>query len=168
MRQADLKRIQGRLATARADVEGKASAQELEIALEEIQALWDELGNQADHLARQRERHTLFFERAPFACLITDVHGTLRDANLAALALLEVPAAYLHGKPLAIFIADEERDAFRMHLAMAARSPGPIEGWQSRVKSADGTPREVTIDLRPMPRDAENFLPLFWFLRDTG
>ncbi|HEV7477221.1 MAG TPA: PAS domain-containing protein [Burkholderiales bacterium] len=162
----DLKRLKGRLAVAHADVEGRPSARELEIAVEEIEALWDELGRHADRLASERERNAALFDRAPFACLITDIHGNVHEANLAAVALLDVPAGYLFGKPLAIFIADEEREAFRMHLAMAVRDPHPIEGWLSRIKSPDGQPREVKIDLRPMPPDAENFLPLLWFLRD--
>jgi len=162
----DLQRLKGRLAAAHADVEGRPSAHELEIAVEEIEALWDELGRQADRLAVERERNAAFFERAPLAFLITDTHGNVREANLAALALIQVPFAYLEGKPLAIFIAEEEREAFRMHLAMAVRDPHPIEGWLSRIKSADGQPREVKVDLRPMPPDADNFLPLLWFLRD--
>src|SRR5262245_49055960 len=101
---SDIDRIKGRLAIARADVEGRASAQELEIALEEIQALWDELHHQADHLAAERERHAVLFERAPFACLVSDLHGAILNANLAMAALLEAPTAYLLGKPLAIFI----------------------------------------------------------------
>jgi PAS domain S-box-containing protein len=164
----NLQRLKGRLAAAHADVEGKPSARELEIAAEEIEALWDELGRHADQLARERARHTAFFDRAPFACLITDVHGNIRDANAAALALLEVPAAYLQDKPLAIFIAEGERESFRMQLALAARAVQPREAWLTRLKSPTGKHHEVKVDLRPMPPDEENVLPLLWFLRDTG
>src|SRR5687768_1843519 len=117
MADVNLKRLKERLA-------GAPSAQELEVALEEIQALWDELHRQADYLAVERDRNAVLFERAPFACLITDVLGIVSEANLAARALLDVPSAYLLGKPLAIFIADGERESFRMRLAMAAREPG--------------------------------------------
>jgi PAS domain S-box-containing protein len=161
-----LARLKGRLAAAHADVEGKPSARELEIATEEIEALWDELGRNADGLAKERERHAAVFDRAPFACLVTDVHGNVRDVNLAALALLEVPSTYLQGKPLAIFIADEERESFRMQLALAARCVKPREAWLTRVKSPTGKQHEVKVDLRPMPLE-ENSLPLLWFLRDT-
>jgi PAS domain S-box-containing protein len=165
----DLKRLRGRLAAARADVEGRASEHELDVALEEIQALWDELGEYSDRLMHERERYAALFERAPFACLVTDVHGNVCEANVAALALLEVPSEYLRGKPLAIFIADEQRESFRMHLAMAARTPArPVEAWTTLLTSSRGEPREVKVDLRPLPANEENFLPLLWFLRDTG
>jgi PAS domain S-box-containing protein len=170
---ADLKRLKNRLAVARAavaraDVEGRPSEYELEVALEEIQALWDELGAQADRLAHERARHAALFERAPFACLVTDVHGNVREANLAALALLEVPADYLAGKPLAIFIAEDEREAFRVRLAHAVRTPERLTGnWPIRLKSARGKPREVRVDLRPLPPEAKFALPLLWFFQDV-
>jgi len=164
---ADLKRLKDRLATARADVEGRPSAHELEVALEEIQALWDELGAQADRLAHERERHAALFEHAPFACLVTDVHGNVRDANVAAVALFEVPATYLLGKPLAIFIAEDEREAFRVRLSHAVRTPERLlASWLTRIKSADGKPRDVKVDLRPLPSDEKFALPLLWYFRD--
>jgi two-component system, cell cycle sensor histidine kinase and response regulator CckA len=167
MIQTDVERLKARLAAARADVEGKPSAHELEIAAEEIEALWDELGRHADRLAIERERNATFFERAPFACLITDVHGTVREANLAASTLLQVPASYLTGKPLAIFIDDAERETFRMRLALAARAlKTPIEGWASRIKSSTGTPRAVKIELRPLPPERGKSVPLLWFFND--
>jgi PAS domain S-box-containing protein len=164
---ADLKRLKERLSVARADVEGRPSARELEVALEEIQALWDELGAQADRLARERERHAALFEHAPFACLVTDVHGNVRDANRSAIALLEVPATYLLGKPLAIFIAEDERESFRVRLANVVRSPERLlASWLTRIKSANGKPRNVKLDLRPLPSDEKFGLPLLWFFRD--
>jgi PAS domain S-box-containing protein len=162
-----LQRLKDRLAAAHADVEGRPSARELEIAAEEIEALWDELGRHADQLTRERERHAALFDRAPFACLITDVHGNVRDANLAALALLETPSAYLMGKPLAIFIAEGERESFRMRLAVAARPAHSSDDWPTLIKSASGKARAVRIDMRPMPPDSDNAVPLLWFLRDV-
>ena len=162
----DVERLKRRLAAARADVEGKPSAHELEIAAEEIKALWDELGRHADHLAVERQRNAALFERAPFACVITDLHGNVREANAAALAILQVPLRYVTGKPLAIFIDDDEREAFRMRLAQAARAlQTPIEGWRSRVKSPNG-PRLVKIDLRALPPESADSVPLLWFLQD--
>jgi PAS domain-containing protein len=166
MIQRDVERLKRRLAAARADVEGKPSAHELEIAAEEIEALWEELGRHADHLAVERQRNAAIFERAPFACVITELHGNVREANLAALALVQVPLTYLTGKPLVLFIDDEERETFRMRLAVAARAPQtPIEGWRSRIKSPRG-PRLVKIDLRPLPSEDGNSAQLLWFLRD--
>jgi len=160
-------RLKARLAAAHADVEGKPSARELEIAAEEIEALWDELGRHADELAKERERNAALFERAPFACLITDAYGNVRDANLAAYALLEVPSAYLHGKPLSIFIAEAERDSFRMELALAVRSVEPRPAWMTRLQSPSGKDHVVKIDLRPLPPEARK-VSLLWFMREAA
>jgi PAS domain-containing protein len=166
MIQTDVERLKARLAAAHADVEGRPSARELEVAAEEIEALWDELGHHADRLAIERERNAALFERTPLACLITDTLGNVREANLAAVALLQVPVAYLTGKPLAIFIDDDERETFRMRLAHAARAlAAPIEGWRSRVKSPTG-PRLVKIDLRTLPPGIGQSAPLLWFFHD--
>jgi hypothetical protein len=74
--------------------------------------------------------------------------------------------AYLTGKPLAIFIDDDEREAFRMRLARAARAlKAPIDGWRSRIKSPRG-PRLVKIDVRALPAEDPKSAPLLWFLRD--
>jgi PAS domain-containing protein len=164
----DLERLKTRLTIAHADVEGRPSAHELEIALEEVQALWDELAVQADHLVRERERYAVLFDRAPFACLITDLLGTLREANFAAVALLEAPITYLMGKPLAIFITDNERESFRMHLATSSRHPQPAETWPSCVKSSNGRVRAVQINLRTMPFVDDGPQQLLWYLRDDG
>jgi PAS domain-containing protein len=159
MSEVNLHRLKDRLA-------GAPSAQELEVALEEIQALWDELHRQADYLALERDRNAVLFERAPFACLITDVLGIVSEANLAARALLDVPSAYLIGKPLAIFIAEAERESFRMRLATTAREPGrPVEHWRSLLKSPSGRPSEVQIDLRATQVPGGHLL--FWFLREV-
>jgi PAS domain S-box-containing protein len=164
----DLRRLKSRLTIAQADVEGRPSAHELEIALEEVQALWDELAVQADHLVRERERYAVLFERAPYACLITDLLGTIREANFAAAALLEAPVAYLLGKPLAIFITDNERESFRMHLATSSRHPQPAETWPSCVKSSNGRVRAVRLDLRAMPFVVDGPQQMLWFLHDQG
>lgn len=166
MIQADVERLKARLAAAHADLEGRPSAGELEIAAEEIEALWDELGRHADRLAMERERSAALFERAPLGCLMTDLYGNVREVNLAAIALLQVPVAYLMGKPLAIFIDDDERETFRMRLALAARAvPAAIESWRSRIKSPSGA-RLVKIDLRTLPPGIGNSAPLLWFFHD--
>jgi PAS domain S-box-containing protein len=163
----DFKRLKGRLAAARADVEGRSSAHELELALEEIQALWDELGQQADILARERVRHAALFENAPFAWLITDVHGSVRDVNLAGLELLGIPATYAAGKPLVMFVVDDEREDFRRRLAEeAGRHAHRPEPWALQLKSPRGHPRRVEIQVRQMPA-ADKSVLLLWFVREA-
>lgn len=51
-------------------------------------------------------------ETAPDGYLITDAHGMIREVNQMAVTLLNVPRAALVGKPLAVFITQQDRVRF--------------------------------------------------------
>lgn len=159
--------LKERLAAVRSRVVDSTSAHELEIATEEIGALWDELHHHADRLIRERARNVVLFDLAPLACISTDAHGNVQDANLAAVALLDVPASYLRGKPLAIFFAEDERSAFRRELVKAAAGR-PVESWDAAMKSPSARDREVRVHLRAVPAQAGEPLLLFWFLHEAA
>ena len=63
---------------------------EMEMALEELDVMWEELQGQAALLVRENERYAEFFRYAPDAYLITDAGGNIREANEAALELLKL------------------------------------------------------------------------------
>jgi len=73
---------------------------DMEMALKELDAMWGELSGEAAILERENQRYAEFFEFAPDACLITDVAGSVREANQAALELLGVTRAELVGRSL--------------------------------------------------------------------
>src|SRR5438093_1129023 len=121
-----------RLEAAAADPEAK---REMEMALEELDVMWEELQGQAALLTRENERYAQFFEYAPDAYLITDAGGNVREVNQAALELLKAPRDEVAGKPLSGFIAPEDRVSF------LARSVGLMFGnaampssWRSRLE----------------------------------
>jgi PAS domain S-box-containing protein len=72
-----------------------------------------------------RNRYAEIFDHAPIARLITDALGTVREANRAAVHLLEVSPSVLVGKPLATFVPEEDRREFRKQLVRAAGATTP-------------------------------------------
>ena len=89
-----------------------------------------------EQLAADRQRYVELFAFAPGACVVTDVNGTILEANLAAEALLDGHGA-LRGKALDAFIPMEQR---RMFLAQASAA---IEGtgqgrFFAKLRRADG------------------------------
>ena len=91
------------------DVESK---REIEMALEELDVMWEELQGQAALLLRENERYAEFFQYAPDAYLITDAGGGIREVNQAALELLQSPRDTVIGHALSEYIGDDDRIAF--------------------------------------------------------
>jgi PAS domain S-box-containing protein len=83
---------------------------------------------------RPRNRYAEIFEHAPIARLITDEAGTVREANRNAAELLALAPASLVGMPLATFVPDEDREAFRNRLREAAGTTSP-ETWLMWLRS---------------------------------
>ena len=100
------------------------AGEELHVALDELQTEEEELRRQnlalesADQAAEaERCRYQDLFDFAPDAYLVTDLAGTVREANRAAARLFGVPAQFLAGKPLAVFVDPADRRAFHGELA---------------------------------------------------
>lgn len=160
-----LTRLRSRLEIARAEA-SDVNAQELDLCLAELEVLWEELENQADQLARERGRYTAFFDYAPFACAVTDGSGVVREANRALCELLGVSAAYLTGKPLAIFFADADRAGLRGTLARAAVDP--LHGrriWNGALHQPDGLAANVELTATNLPHAKGSATALLLFIR---
>src|ERR1700682_1667854 len=63
-------------------------------------AQYKELLASRDAIDSERQKYFELFEFAPDACFLTDSHGIIREANVAASQLLGVPAQFLAGKML--------------------------------------------------------------------
>lgn len=92
--------------------------EELNTALEELQVAEAELHQQNRELvvARntvevERQRYQDLFEFAPDGYLVTDVAGTIREANYAAARMLNVERLLI-GKPLTTCMAETARQGY--------------------------------------------------------
>ena len=73
----------------------------------------------------QRNRYAEIFELAPIARVITDRFGVIREGNRAATELLVGSSGALVDKPLAMFVAPEDRSQFRQRLLDVAETTIP-------------------------------------------
>ncbi|HEV2146987.1 MAG TPA: PAS domain-containing protein, partial [Longimicrobiaceae bacterium] len=123
--------------------------------LEELRVSEEELRAQADGLASSREgvegelrRYRELFEGAPDAYLVVDTHGVIREGNRAAGALLGLRAESLEGKPLAVFVPEDDRRAFRQQLPWV-RETERMDGWELRLAPRGGEPVRVEVTATP-------------------
>lgn len=146
---------------------------ELRSALEELSVAGEALGaQQAELVAAQalveaeRRRYEDLFVLAPVAQLVTDAHGIVGEANLAAEDLLGVRPRFLAGKALALFVTSEDRQEFRAGMAALASAPD-TQHWPVRMAGRGGTafPAEVTVS--PIRDRADQVETVRWVVADA-
>lgn len=86
--------------------------EELHTIVEELLIVSQELQLTRVALDKERRRYQDLFDFAPDAYLVTNTAGTIQEANHAAATLLHVRHKYLVGKPLILFIAQQDRQLF--------------------------------------------------------
>ncbi len=125
--------------------------EELSVSLEELQVTTEELRQQNEELAMarfhaetERQRYLELFDFAPEGYVVTDLNGTIQQANRAVSTLLSVPQRFLPGKPLTIFVCEEELKAFRTQLA---RFPDleRLEDWEISLRPRERSPFPAAI-----------------------
>ncbi|AFY32659.1 PAS domain S-box protein [Calothrix sp. PCC 7507] len=119
----------------------KEQSAELQLALEELQVAEEELRQQNEELAGAREvaeldrqRYQDLFEFAPHGYLVTDAAGIIKEANQAAAAILSVQEKYLVGKPLILFVAQEDRQFLMSQLNNEQR----LQDWEIDLQPRGG------------------------------
>jgi PAS domain S-box-containing protein len=145
---------------------------ELRTAMEELQVSEEELRIQAEgmaelqiEMAAELTRYQDLFRLSPEPRLVTDVNGMVRDANDAARRLLRPGAAGLDGKPLALYVAEEDRRAFRTALARLAH--GEVVEAALRMSPRDALPVDVEVSVTARSSSPGAEPELHWTLRDV-
>jgi PAS domain S-box-containing protein len=143
------------------------SQREVEMALEELDVMWEELQGQAALLERENARYAEFFEFAPDAYVITDAGGSIREANAATAELLRTARAELAGRPLSDFIADDDRVSFltkAVGLMIGGAGARPL-AWQARVQPPHGAALACEFTVRAIPLRKSGAAGLCWLVR---
>lgn len=144
-----------------------ATAEALHVAEAELRAQNEALIDARDLLDAERLRYQDLFDFAPEAYLVTDGHGKVLEANHAASELLNEPASYLPGRPLASYVAPAHRREFRWALArLAAGGHGRGEWtWAVRPRKCPPVDADATA---VTDRDALGRVKAIrWLLRDV-
>jgi PAS domain S-box-containing protein len=140
--------------------------EELTIAEEELRQQSEEIASSRRALENERQRYFGLFQGAPDGYLVTDASGLVRDANERAVDLLGTRRATLVGKPLAVFVPEEQRQVFRTRLALLSRQPR-VEDWEIELRPREGDALVVSVNVVAVPsRDAPP--ELRWQLRDVS
>lgn len=162
VRELMLKRLEGESLDS-------AARREMEVALEELDVMWEELQGQAELLTRENERYAEFFDFAPDAYLVTDAGGNIREANQAATELFGAAREALLGRPLGGCIPEAERGTFLARwVGLLVGNGTRPDAWQGRIQAPDGTLAEVTFTVRAIPLKKSGVGGICWLIRPLG
>jgi PAS domain S-box-containing protein len=149
--------------------------EDLQITLEELRVAEEELRVQNEQLVTalngvqsERLRYQELFEFAPDGYLVTDREGVIREANRAAAELFGVNQAELVGKPILVFIDQDDRHAYLSELDQICRSSSDKFSAELRLRPRDREPFCVALKIG-LTRDEEGHLAaLRWLVRDVS
>jgi len=148
--------------------------EELAHALEELQAADQALRRQQDEwlnkqadLKLECQRYKDLFEHAPAAYVVTSIDGAIRQANPAALALLETSDRAIVGRSLAFFVPEGQRRIFREKIAALLQATMPEE-WVISMCSWEGTPIEARLTASMLRGTSGRPLALHWLIHAVG
>jgi PAS domain S-box-containing protein len=127
--------------------EVSTTIEELEVASEEMRVQNDELLETREQVEAERHRYQELFEFAPDGYLVTDTVGVITEANQAAAEMLGVSPQHIAHKPVALFLADKEKMAFRQRLSALVDGPPatPSQEWDLTMRSRNGAPFEALL-----------------------
>jgi PAS domain S-box-containing protein len=156
----------------RLEVEQRQKAQEnLESSLQELQVAEEELRNNNEMLEEaqtvlddERQRYQDLFDFAPDGYLVTDCNGLIIEANQVADQMLEIPHQSLIGKPLLVFIAEQDRHTFN-HLLTSLRHHSDNESHELNLLPHKGPHFTAAVRVTSaLDRNGKEILR--WILRD--
>lgn len=117
--------------------------EELHTIVEELLRVSQELQLTRVALDKERRRYQDLFEFAPDAYLVTNTAGTIQEANHAAATLLHIRHKYLVGKPLILFIAQQDRQLFSSQMNNLQQ---PVN-WEINLQPRRGKPFPASVRL---------------------
>lgn len=161
------------------DVSGRhlmeEALEEVSVTLEELRTTGEivqqqnvELAGANRSLVEKEQRYHELFTLAPDAYLTSSLDAIILEANRAATLLLGFSTQLLIGTPIAIYLEESERPAFRQQLALMKsgelETPKHLRMWMTRRREASFA-SELTVTVA---RDAEGSPAGFrWTIRDV-
>lgn len=161
-----LQRRAGQALTVSDALEEVATAlEELSVTQEELLQQNEELVESRRELEAERQHYQELFEFAPDGYLVTGVAGEIQAANRAAATLLNVPQSLLSGKPLSLYVATSEREAFRTRLNQLLAGE-LMEAWETRLQPRNGAPFVASLTAAVAHNPAGQAVSVRWLVRD--
>ena len=144
-----------------------AAVEELQTTLEELRVADEDLAVAHQVAEAERQRYQALFDFAPDGYLVTDAVGAIRQANRAAAAMLAVPQMRLCGKPLVVFVPQEERRAFRTRL-IQLQQRRCLQEWEVCLQPRQGEPFHAAITVAGGYDRQGKMVDVRWWLRDIS
>ena len=120
-----------------------SSLEELKVAEEELTERTAALAELRDELEARIHAAYQLFELAPACLLVTDIYGTILEANRAMRRLLRMEQRPIDRQPLARFISPDARRSFRDGLSRIAMMDG-VSDWRLHLIRPTDAPIEVS------------------------
>jgi PAS domain S-box-containing protein len=128
---------------------------------------YKELLASRDAIDRERQKYFELFEFAPDACFLTDSHGIIREANVAASQLLGVPSQFLAGKTLPRFFDEPARKTYRQQLDQLSGSERS-DDWEIQLRPRGGPPTDVSVSIARTAARNKSLGGYRWVVRDIS
>ncbi|HUL23363.1 MAG TPA: PAS domain S-box protein [Thermodesulfobacteriota bacterium] len=148
--------------------------EELSVGLEELQVASAELRQQNEELATAQRyaeaegrRYLDLFDFAPEGYLVTDLNGKIQEANRAASALLSVSQTLLIGKPLSVYIKEEDIEPFGTQLNRLPTLKH-LENWEITLQPRDGKPFPAAFTVTTVAGFRHEPPSLRWMIHDIS
>lgn len=137
----------------------------LRLADEELKAHSEALAATSNELDRERRKFRELFEFAPDAYLITDLYGTIREANVAAGRLLGLEPKFLVGKLLPSFFEESARRQYPEQLDLLC-DRDRLDDWEMWLHPRRGATARVSASIA---RSSRNYLAAEyrWIIHDV-
>ncbi|MBD1942860.1 PAS domain S-box protein [Coleofasciculus sp. FACHB-712] len=139
--------------------------EELQVATEELQQRNEQLAIACETVKAERQRYQELFEFAPDGYIVTNTSGIVQEANRTAASLLNRSQNSLIGKPMAIFVAKEDRKTFRDILTELNHFP-QLHDWEVRLQPSKGQPFPAALNVAAIRDRCGNLIGLRWLVRD--
>lgn len=139
--------------------------EELQIALEEMKIAAEELQATRIVLEKERQRYQELFDFAPDGYLVTDIYGTILEANQAATILLNISKQFLIRKPLVSFIGQSDHQAFFDYLAQLQHLDRGGE-WEVCLQPRVQVCFDVALTVVSVRNEVGKLVALRWLMRD--
>ncbi len=139
--------------------------EELHVVQEELTQSTAELEATRLQLETEKYRYQDLFEFAPDGYFVTDLHGVIQEANAVAAALLGYYPDHLIGKPLSVFIHQDELIDFRKQLNQFSACDRTTD-WELTLTPREIPPFPAALTVAVICNQQGHRIGLRWMLRD--
>ncbi len=140
-------------------------SEQLQLTLEALQQQNEELQSTKLALETQCQRYQELFDSSPASYIVTDTEGIITEVNCAAADLLNVSPRLLVGKPLIVFVTQDQQENFHHQVTQLQQGEQLEQIWTLRLLPRDLPPLDVALTATKVSNGQGNLTGLRMCLR---